>query len=218
MDYETSLYQKYSKETRDIFLQILYQRDFQQLRQLKDHHTDSLYHSYNVGLICLDIALGNRYTDGEVRDATVAGLLHDVGKDVVPVEILSKASELDDDEWCQVQKHSLRGYAVLQELGEHVVKKIVAGHHENQPGPYRRKSKPYDPPPKGQEERRDYDPVIIKLTELLSIADMYESFVSERPYKPAIIEPLSLEDQLRGQFTGSRELLEQVIQRYIRKM
>ena len=99
-------------------------------------------------------------------------LLHDIGKLVVPSEILNKPGKLDPHEWEVMKTHPLAGVELLRsELISPLVKVVVRSHHERwDGGGY----------PDGKSERE-----IHELARIAAVADVYDAVTSERVYAAA---------------------------------
>jgi HD-GYP domain-containing protein (c-di-GMP phosphodiesterase class II) len=102
-------------------------------------------------------------------------LLHDIGKLVVPTEILNKPSKLDPNEWDVMKTHPAAGCEMLRsELISPLVKVVVRSHHERwDGGGY-------------PDARAGLD--IHELARIAAVADVYDAVTSERVYaraKPA---------------------------------
>ena len=71
-----------------------------------------------------------------VVDFVVAALLHDVGKIVIPKEIINKPGKLDPEEWEIVKTHTVEGQRMLDQVGGFMreVGLIVRSHHERWDG------------------------------------------------------------------------------------
>lgn len=128
-------------------------------------------HSVDVATMGMIIARKSGLSEKDVYQVGVAGLLHDVGKSQIPNEILNKAGKLTEEEFSIMKKHTVFGYNILKEKSD-LPTEVVAGvlqHHEKING-------------------RGYP---LKLTEkqispyakVLSVADIYDALVTERPYK-----------------------------------
>lgn len=93
-------------------------------------------HSARVGAAAA--ALGRRMglPDGEVRLLQEAGVLHDLGKLVVPQEILDKPGRLTADEWIEVRRHPAAGADILLAVSADLapLADAVRSHHERWDG------------------------------------------------------------------------------------
>lgn len=128
-------------------------------------------HSVDVATMAMIIARKSGLPNKDVYQIGVAGLLHDVGKSHIPNEILNKAGKLTEEEFTVMKNHTIYGYNILKEKSE-ISNEIIAGvlqHHEKING-------------------RGYplklaDKQITPYARVLSVADIYDALVTERPYK-----------------------------------
>lgn len=100
------------------------------------HYDDSTYaHSMNVGLLCNVFADWLEFGEDEKKTLTVAGILHDIGKTRVPLEIIQKPSRLSEEEYQIIKKHTEYGFAILTEnkLDYHI-RYTALQHHERMDG------------------------------------------------------------------------------------
>ncbi len=103
----------------------------------------------------------------------IAGLVHDVGKVVVPAEILSKPGQLSELEMYLVRAHPEAGFNVLRGIDfPWPVAEIVYQHHERLDG-------------SGYPRGLKGDDVLFE-ARILAIADVVEAMSSHRPYRPAL--------------------------------
>ena len=130
-------------------------------------------HSVDVGAMAMIIARKLGETNKFMQDIALAGVLHDLGKSKIPNEILNKPSKLDDDEWIIMKQHPVYSYRMIENIDDipKEVKKAVLEHHENIDGTGY---------PLGIK-----DDMICKMAKILTIADVYDALVTERPYKEA---------------------------------
>lgn len=144
-----------------------------ELTRLKSRDEYTFLHS--IGVTALMVHLGHSIQiDDEVsRNFGMGGLLHDVGKIKIPLEILNKAGPLDEGEILQVRKHPSDGYDLLFIQGDmpQVVLDICLNHHERIDG------MGY---PNGLSGEQITVPVRIA-----SICDVYDALTSKRAYKKA---------------------------------
>ena len=91
-------------------------------------YDDATYsHSMNVALISNVLAGWIGMTKEEIRLATLCGLFHDVGKLLIPDEIIKKSGQLTKEEFNRIKEHSEKGKSV--DLGgRRIIKKTVQNH------------------------------------------------------------------------------------------
>ena len=130
-------------------------------------------HSVDVATMAMVIARQYGLSDREVYEIGISGLLHDVGKSKIPNEVLNKKARLTDEEFAVMKQHSLFGYRILEGKGDisDAVKLGVLQHHEKING------RGY---PLGVPEEK-----ISPYARILSVVDIYDALVTERPYKKA---------------------------------
>jgi HD-GYP domain-containing protein (c-di-GMP phosphodiesterase class II) len=88
-------------------------------------------HVIRVTELALRVGERLRLTPVELRTVALGALLHDVGKLVVPDEILQKPSRLTDEEFAVIRRHTLDGHALLMaEPSLAAAAPIVRSHHE----------------------------------------------------------------------------------------
>ena len=167
---------------------VLHQPDIFSLLSMSGQGRESfLHHSLNVGLLCGLLAVWQNYDETMVRDAVMAGLLHDMGKSRVPGHILEKDHELLAHEQQVIHCHPFHSYQLL--LGVSVSDRVCRAalhHHERLDG------SGYPEGLKGDE--------ISPLAQLVAIADVYDAMVSPRPYREAQSPLAALEELLQGMF------------------
>jgi len=128
-------------------------------------------HSQAVGELSSRLAsrLG---LDGEQAELVkLAGRLHDVGKLVLPEEVLRKPDALTDDERRIVESHPAIAFRMLESLGLDTVAAWVLHHHERWDG------RGYPDGLAGEE--------IHLASRILFVADAYESMITTQVYRPA---------------------------------
>ena len=85
------------------------------LARLKTADDYTYMHSVAVCALMVSVARQLKLKDDEIRLAGLAGLLHDVGKAFMPMEILNKPGKLTDEEFTIVKGHPVEGHRVLVE-------------------------------------------------------------------------------------------------------
>ncbi|MCI5620742.1 MAG: HD-GYP domain-containing protein [Lachnospiraceae bacterium] len=140
---------------------------------LKTSDEYTFKHSVDVATISMILAKQQGMSKKDIHDIGVAGLLHDVGKTKVPLEILNKPSRLNDDEFAVMKQHSVFSYRIVKARNEFsdAVCMAVLQHHEKINGAGY---------PLGATAQQ-----ITPYAKLLAVADIYDALVTERPYKKA---------------------------------
>lgn len=180
---------------------------FNMLSCIRDYDEPTYMHSVNVSLIANCFGRWLALPDSEIRDLTLAGLLHDAGKLSIPREILLKPDSLTEDEYKIMQTHTMRGYEALRNKGvDENVARVALRHHERADG------SGYPGGIKGE----DNDP----LSMIVAIADVYDAMTSDRVYRPKIcpfevIHYLAVEGASKYDPKYLIPLLEQISQVYI---
>lgn len=139
--------------------------------EMRDSYTAG--HQRRVADLASAIAEEMNIPDRVIRGIHMAALVHDIGKIIVPAEILTKPSQLTATEFSLIKTHSQVGYDVLKEIDfPWPVADIVLQHHERIDG---------SGYPKGL-----YLKDIIVEARILAVADVVEAIASHRPYRPAL--------------------------------
>lgn len=140
------------------------------LHNMREYDDSTFAHCLNVGLICNVFARWLQLSADEVEMATACGLLHDVGKLLVPHDIITKPGKLTDLEYYQVKKHSSEGYQLLksQNLDRHICNAALMHHERCDGSGY----------PQGLKDQE-----IDRYAKMVAIADIYDAMTSARVYR-----------------------------------
>lgn len=138
-------------------------------------------HSVDVATMSMIVAkkMGMKHED--VYNIGIAGLLHDMGKSKIPLEILNKPARLTDEEFAIMKQHSVYGFKILKEKEEFSMQIALAvlQHHEKMNG------RGY---PMGTSSEK-----ISPYAKILSVVDVYDALVTERPYKKGMSQREAIE-------------------------
>jgi len=162
------------------------ERVFLGLAALKGRHEYTFYHSLNVAIVSVLMAMKMKFEPGLLHRLGVAALLHDIGKVRIPNEILDKPGGLSDDEWKIMQSHPLEGARLLSEQDDVDDMSVVvaAQHHLH-----------WDltgyPPLPGLER-------VNAVANLVALADVYDALTSDRSYRRAMLPDRALAIILEG--------------------
>lgn len=157
---------------------------FLKVTRLKTKDEGTYVHSLAVSALMMRLARSLGYAEDAMRELGVAGLLHDVGKLMVPNAILNKNGGLEAAERRVVRNHPEIGYRLLKEQGNvsEMILDICRYHHEALDG---------SGYPAGLKADR-IGPEI----RLATVCDVFEALTSTRPYK----RPWTARDALNWMF------------------
>lgn len=134
---------------------------------------DDYTYMHSVAVCALMVALARQMgvPDNEVREAGTAGLLHDLGKALMPMEVLNKPGKLTDEEFTIIKSHPVEGHRMLVEgnTTREIPLDVCLHHHEKVDG-------------SGYPHRLKGDEISI-FAKMGAICDVYDAITSNRPYK-----------------------------------
>ncbi len=166
-----TLYEHKSSQVRE--LQDTYHGVLMILRHFiaKDAYTEN--HSYRVSIYAAKIAASMNLASSRIEDVRSAALLHDIGKLDISRELLYKAARLTTSEYEEVKEHVQRGVDMLEPVGGSLrrVIPIVLAHHDKFDGSGYHNSRGAEIPLEAR---------------IISVADVYDSLTSDRPYRRAM--------------------------------
>jgi len=155
---------------------------------LETHDAYTQGHSESVALLGGQVARALDLPERQVQQTYWAGLVHDIGKILIPKEILNKPTSLTPEEYALIQEHPALGYAMLtkaERLQE--IAPFVLHHHERWDG------KGY---PQGLSKEQ-----IPEISRILAVADTWDAMTSNRSYRRALPEDVARKEILRGKET-----------------
>ncbi len=137
----------------------------------KDPYTAG--HQKRVAQLAIEIAKEMGLSESSQRTVYFAGLVHDIGKISIPMEILSKPGRLNNAEFEVIKAHPQTGYEILKEIEfPWPIADIVLQHHERLDG-------------SGYPLGLKNDEITLE-ARILAVADVVEAMASHRPYRPAL--------------------------------
>jgi putative nucleotidyltransferase with HDIG domain len=141
--------------------------------RLAARDTSTEEHTRRVALLAATVADELKLPATARRHLAVGGLLHDIGKLAVPLEILQKPASLTDEEFAAIKRHPVDGRRLLEELGGFPVEvlRLVSDHHERLDG-------------RGYPAGLGADRLPLE-TRILAVCDVYDALVSDRVYRAA---------------------------------
>lgn len=143
----------------------------------KDGYSET--HSRRVAEVSSNIAKAYGMNNQEIQVIRTAGLLHDIGKIIIPSDILNKIGKLTKNEYMKMKEHPEIGFRLLntrRDMKE--ISEIVFSHHERWDGKgYPKQLKKAETPIQSR---------------IIAIADAYDAMTSDRTYK----DKLTMEEAL----------------------
>jgi putative nucleotidyltransferase with HDIG domain len=140
--------------------------------QTKDSYL--IEHSLNVSILMSVFAKHLGFDKRLIQELALGAFLHDIGKVLLPNDILNKRSELTSKEQNIIRSHVALGLKILEDSPSisHIAMKMVREHHERLDG------SGYPKKLKGEE--------ISLYGRMIAIIDSYDAMTSERPYKKSV--------------------------------
>ncbi len=167
--------------------------------------TDDYSYMHSVAVCALMVALARQLAldDETTRRAGFAGLMHDIGKMHIPLDILNKPGRLTDQEFNTVQNHPVSGHELLQRAGvvDDIALDVCLHHHEKLDGTG------YPNRLKGEQ--------ISMYARMGAVCDIYDAITSNRPYKRGWDPAESLKRM--AEWTGSH-LDTRIFQAFVRSL
>ncbi|MBK7050676.1 MAG: hypothetical protein RL710_1864 [Pseudomonadota bacterium] len=134
---------------------------------------DDYTYMHSVAVCAMMVALAKQIglDEAQTRSAGLAGLLHDLGKAVMPMEVLNKPGKLTDAEFVIIKSHPVEGHKMLL-TGSNVdplALEVCLHHHEKTDG-------------SGYPDRLKGDAISL-FAKMGAVCDVYDAITSNRPYK-----------------------------------
>lgn len=140
------------------------------LTKLGDYDDYTYMHCVNISVLASVFGRHLGLNEKDLHDLGLSGLLHDLGKAMIPDYILNKPGKLTADEFAVIQSHPLKGYSLLRGV-KGLSKDVLAGalqHHEKWSGAGY---------PGGLVGDK-----INRFARIISVVDVYDAMTSNRVY------------------------------------
>jgi HD-GYP domain-containing protein (c-di-GMP phosphodiesterase class II) len=139
--------------------------------ELKDAYTAG--HQKSVAQLAY--LLGERlgFDEHRLEGLKLGALIHDIGKLAIPTQILSKSSKLTAEEYALVKMHSQQGTDIIDEVDfPWPIREMILQHHERLDG-------------SGYPNGLQGEQILLE-AKIISVADVADSVLSHRPYRPSL--------------------------------
>ena len=146
----------------------------ERLIRLQGHDDYTVTHSLNVCILVVAQATRIGLPENRVREAGLSAMLHDIGKETTPSDILTKPGRLESGEFDRMKGHPVAGAKLLRKIdcGTELPMIVAFEHHIK-----------YDRT--GYPKVRTGEPLHVA-SHMTQIADVYDALRSHRPYRPSI--------------------------------
>ena len=148
------------------------------------HDYNTLRHCRNVAGLLTEWTAYMGASGQEVRQAYVAGLLHDIGKLHIPGQLLNKTEQLTREEWSQIRHHPVWGQEILQLAGLTEIGDVILYHHER-----------FDGKGYGAGLAAAQIPL---LSRMLAVCDAFDAMTGRRCYAPSKSADQALQEIRHG--------------------
>ena len=139
--------------------------------EMRDPYTSG--HQNRVADLACAIAREMGFTDDRIYGLQMASVIHDLGKLTIPGEILCKPGRLSGPEYEMIKTHVQSGYDILKKIDfSWPLADIVLQHHERMDG-------------SGYPNGLAGEAIMLE-ARILSVADVFETIGSHRPYRPSL--------------------------------
>lgn len=161
------------QSTKNKFVKLL-------LSALHEKSVETETHALRMGELAKELGKSIGLPNSELDKLSLLASLHDIGKIMIPDEILNKPEELNSEEWELMEKHPVIGYRICSSIDDfsHIANEVLS-HHERWDG------RGY---PRGIQGKK-----IPIGARVLSIVDAFDVMTNGRPYK----DPMSHEEALK---------------------
>lgn len=142
------------------------------VEKVRLHHSATYQHCLIVTGVAAAFGQSLGFSPKDIERMTIGGMLHDIGKAMIPIEILEKPAPLSEDEWEIMRTHPTIGRDILLRSGgfDEEMADVVAHHHEYLDG------SGYPDKLSGWE--------VSDIVRVMTISDIFGALIERRAYKP----------------------------------
>lgn len=151
------------------------------MKTLYEKDPYSELHSKSVSVLSEQIAKKMKLKFEDINDIKTAAILHDIGKIIIPSDILNRVGKLNEKEFIEMRKHSEIGFRILSSTSElRKLAELVLSHHERWDGT-------------GYPSCLEGEKIPVQ-SRIIAIADAFDAMTSSRTYRSIISFEEALEE------------------------
>lgn len=141
------------------------------ITQLRNKDRYTAQHSLNICVLSVVLGRHLNLSETALNNLGLCGMMHDMGKMLIPIEILNKPGTLEPDEMEVMKTHTTLGYDLLKSTYNMYpgAADVAHAHHERMDG-------------KGYPRRIQHGAISF-YTKIVTIADVYDAIISDRVYQ-----------------------------------
>jgi HD-GYP domain len=143
------------------------------LTDIRTYDNYTFGHSVNTSLLGVLIGIKMGLNVQQLHELALGVILHDIGKMLLPEDLLNKKDSLSAEDWRLIQEHATTGFNILKETIPLPSAYVALEHHENYDG---------SGYPRGVADEK-----IHLYAQIAAIADIYDATTSDRPYRKAMM-------------------------------
>jgi HD-GYP domain-containing protein (c-di-GMP phosphodiesterase class II) len=140
------------------------------LTSIKMYDEYTFAHSVNVAVLSISLGTFLSFEKPQIAALGIAGMLHDIGKLNVPLEIINKPDKLTDQEWEMMKRHPVEGALILADVPAMTRLAMIAAFEHHQHGDVRGYPR--------MDDRLQQHP----FSQIVAIADSYDAIIAARVY------------------------------------
>lgn len=135
----------------------------------RNYDSYTFQHCLNVAILSISTGISLNLSEKKLHDLGIAGLLHDIGKMTIPIEILNKPDKLTNEEYEIMKTHPINAAELLRNYVSSDVIRAIECHHEKLDGT-------------GYPHGKKADNIHY-YGKILAICDVYDALTSDRSYR-----------------------------------
>lgn len=167
---KTSAIKQISSIVDDLIAELLNKKQLAyNIIEFKNYDDYTYQHCLNVATLAVSTGISLKLNNYMLHELGMAGVLHDIGKTLIPLEIINKKGKLTDEEFELMKLHPIYGFRQLQHLVSYDILRGIESHHEKLDGT----GYPY-----GRTKEN-----ISLYGKILAVCDVYDALTSDRAYR-----------------------------------